>query len=226
MKTTSFQKTIPSLAIIGVLLSWSSTARAQEKAPPPFVEAAQAKGEAPQLVLHLSGKKPPASQDSFHLHIEDCIEVSIENKGKTTATLAEPREGSEYAWRTPIIGISILNANDVKAKHPDTLPRYSSGLLMCGTISSGDHLFTLAPGETRKLSLYGTFFMVGRKLSGPGPYRIVFYYNNDPTGKLSIPPGFNCPQVPSSDVRASTACTLRSNEIEWRWGEPPAKPAK
>jgi hypothetical protein len=133
--------------------------------------------------------------------------VTITNRGPTPVTLVQPGDGSECGWRTPIIGWSILPANEDKATHPDGMPKLV-GLVRCGNRNplSPKELFVLRPGETKALNEW-----VGLFSPLEGKQRLVFYYQNDPAVKWKGLSGDD-PTV-LARVKDTFPCLLKSNEI-------------
>lgn len=103
------------------------------------------------------------------------LRISIRNLGTSDISLVMPGDGSECAWRTPIIGWSVLPVDSPKA-HPDTLVMRPTG--RCGNINplTAGQIFTLKPGEHQPL---GTWLSFPVDLQ-PGKYRVLFYYENRP----------------------------------------------
>lgn len=102
------------------------------------------------------------------------VRVQIRNLGKSDVTLVMPGDGSECAWRTPIVGWSILPL-DSSESHPASAKRTPTG--RCGNISGlrPEEVFTLKPGESKSLGEWHAF-----PPQLPGKYRVMFYYENRP----------------------------------------------
>ncbi|MFO0976148.1 MAG: hypothetical protein U0996_07090 [Planctomycetaceae bacterium] len=103
------------------------------------------------------------------------LRISIRNLGTSDISLVMPGDGSECAWRTPIIGWSVLPVDSPKA-HPDAL--VMQPIVRCGNINplTTGQIFTLKPGEQQPL---GTWLSFPIDLP-PGKYRVLFYYENRP----------------------------------------------
>lgn len=134
--------------------------------------------------------------------------ITLLNQGKEPVTLVQPGDGSESAWRTPVIGWSVLPAES-KAAHPDEIPLHRGG--RCGNINplGEDEVIRIKGGDQTEL---GTW--VGQpSFPKPGKYRVVFYYANRPKIEWhGLPLGSHHAEAMKA-VRDSTACELRSNEI-------------
>ena len=137
--------------------------------------------------------------------------ATITNNGKQAVTLVGAGDGSSRAWRTPIIGFSVINVADTKAKHPDSMPPIVQ-VRGCGKMSgpAAKEIVRVAPGGSVTFSDWlspGTFFT--------GTYRVVFYYRNDPALRwrgLPLAPGGHNSKL-MDRVKTSTPCTLKSKEL-------------
>lgn len=142
--------------------------------------------------------------------------LTIHNDGSETVHLMQPGDGSFSGWRTPVIGWSILPLNS-EERHPTTLPPDERG--RCGNQNpyGPNEVFTLRPGQSQILIPW-----TGNPGHGlaPGKYRLVFYYENDP----SI--GFSGSSLSQHDLqtlvhsRYTTPLTLRSREVELELVDP------
>jgi hypothetical protein len=135
------------------------------------------------------------------------LKVTITNRGPTPVTLVQPGDGSESGWRTPIIGWSVLSADDEKARHPETMPKIGQiGRCKNRNPFSLEELLVLKPGETKTIDYEWAALPVGE-----GKQRVVFFYQNDPAVKWK--------GVSADDpallarVKDTIPCLLRSNEI-------------
>jgi hypothetical protein len=143
------------------------------------------------------------------------VGITIENKSKKTATLVMPRDGSDYGWRTPIVGWSMIPVSkdgaEVKGQqHPKEplLKRQPR----CGNINAlrMDDIFELKPGEKKVID--ASWISTTANLA-PGQYKAVFYYTNDPGKRvMGIPLGRNEAGAERA-IKRSTQCDLISNEI-------------
>jgi len=201
-----YTRNIVIFAILGALALTNGSALSQENKLPPAVISSTQKEAASHLVLHLSAKTPVVTpQDACF-----CLVASIENQGKTPITLIQPGDGSDDAWRTPIVGYSVINASDAKTKHPDTIPP-PLFQIRCGNMNGGIGIIKLAPGKQEQVRMLPGFdCRLWLRLLAPGRYRIVFYYTNDP---VRDPYHSDGPSPSDPRIRASTPCVLRSNEI-------------
>jgi hypothetical protein len=135
------------------------------------------------------------------------FKVYITNHGKDTVTLVEPGDGSESAWRTPIVQWSILEAPDWR-QHPG-VPDMEPKVRSCGNVNALDweEVFRLAPGETKELTGHMPAF---RK---PGTYSVTVLYANRPLMNwLGVELGTHHP-IAMWRVRHSTETTITSNEV-------------
>ena len=138
------------------------------------------------------------------------LSKTITNTSSKDVTLVLPGDGSRYGWRTPVIGWSVIPADDKKTKHPE-VPTPPKVVARCGNINAlkADEVFTLKPGESKVIDRG-----VGiPPFPGPGKYRIKFFYSNIPDIKWSgVPLGKHDPQA-ASKIPGSTPCKLISNEL-------------
>jgi hypothetical protein len=134
--------------------------------------------------------------------------VTIMNKGPKPVTLVQPGDGSDCAWRTPIIGWSIIKVEDEKTRHPDDLP-LQKGITRCGNRNSlkSTEIFTVKPNEFKQLSDWVSYPHLT-----PGTYRLVLYYQNDPGHKNWRGLSQDDPEA-LREVKKTFACLLKSNEI-------------
>ena len=143
------------------------------------------------------------------IHVGDYAKfiVTIANNGKEPVTLVEPGDGSECKWRTPVIGWSVLPAEETQKKHPDEPPLFQGG--RCGNMNalSSQELFTLKSGNSKRLEDW----MGHPTFANPGKFRMVFFYQNIPDLKTSKMGGLQ-PEV-LEKLKSSQACLLKSNEI-------------
>ena len=134
------------------------------------------------------------------------ITATITNRGKTPVTLVHPGDGSEWGWRTPIVGWSLIKADDHEAKHPPTPPLYRGG--RCGMMDglTREDVFVLLPGESKELRSN----FIGATFPGPGTYKVVYYYVNDPAIKWQHDEGRGAAMA---RLENTTKCSLVSNEL-------------
>jgi hypothetical protein len=121
-----------------------------------------------------------------------------------------PGDGSSVGWRTPIIGWSVLKADD-RAAHPSTPPVERGA--RDGNINSlrASDLLTIEPGTTEPLGEW-----VGApSFPSAGSYRALFYYRNVPDlAWKGIPLGSH-DAAAMKQVAATAACSLVSNELHF-----------
>jgi hypothetical protein len=136
------------------------------------------------------------------------LSVTVMNKGPKPVTLVQPGDGSDCAWRTPIIGWSIINAEDEKTQHPDDLALAKGGG-RCGNRNNlkMTEIFTIKPNEFKQLSEWGSYVNLA-----PGTYRLVLYYRNDPDYNKWQGLSQDDPEA-RKEVKKTFACMLKSNEI-------------
>jgi hypothetical protein len=137
------------------------------------------------------------------------IKVTVTNRGERVVTLVHPGDGSNSRMRTPIIGWSVLTANDAKAEHPKQVPLYRGG--RCGNINAlkPNEVFALKKNETKELGAW-----IGSSSFGQaGTYRVVFYYFNEPGLEWGAIPLGKHDNKAMQMVKNSTQCELISNEL-------------
>lgn len=130
------------------------------------------------------------------------FDVELVNTGDRAVTLVMPGDGSDAAWRTPILRWSVSSETGY-----ETPP-----LFRCGNVNPlrPDEVFTLAPGERRRLPQWVP------PISGvsPGAYTLRLTYINDPTLKWQgVPLGPHDPAA-IERIRESTPCRAISNELK------------
>jgi hypothetical protein len=158
----------------------------------------------PALVLHIAAKETTLTQGQ-----DAKITATISNKGQKPVTLVLPGDGSESGWRTPLIGWSAIKG-EMAANHPKTLPLFR-GKRFCGNINclKKEEVFVLAPGQSKKFAEW-----IGHlELTGPGTFRVVFCYANEPGLEWDgVPLGRHDPDA-MRQVQKSHRCFLVSNEL-------------
>ena len=155
-----------------------------------------------QLSLRFIPEKTVVKIDEYPV-----VKLYITNNGNETVTLVRPGDGSESAWRTPIVQWSILDAGDATSHPaaPDLTPKFRG----CGNINAlkWNEVFTVAPGETIEIERGLPTF---RKA---GNYRVTMFYTNRPSMQwLGVELGTHHP-IAMWRVRNSTECSLTSNEV-------------
>lgn len=136
------------------------------------------------------------------------IKLFITNNGNESVTLVMPGDGSESAWRTPVVWWSTLEAADLR---PHSLSPDFTRISRCGNIIplEWDEVFRLAPGETKEI---GSTVRL-RAFQKPGSYRVKFNYVNQP---WMIWRGWERRAhhpIAMWRVKNSTECKLSSNEV-------------
>ena len=137
------------------------------------------------------------------------IAVTITNRGDKPVNLVVPGGGSSRKWRTPIVGWSVISANEPDSKHPSEPPLHKG--LGCGNINSlkPGEVFVLKKGDQKELSDWLGLL----SFPGPGKYRVVFYYSNDPSIEWKGIPLGKHDEKTMERVKNSTKCALISNEL-------------
>ena len=149
------------------------------------------------------------------------LSVAVRNTGKSPASLVIPRDGSDYGWRTPVIGVSAIKEWEEPhiyyEESPPVRPKRQSHplkpphehMMRCGNYSSlmRNDIFSLAPGKTKHL--------FDRPIGGEkgSRWRFVAYYVNDPGMKWEDGPhGVDEPGARML-LKKTDKCSLRSNEV-------------
>ena len=134
------------------------------------------------------------------------IKLFITNNDSETVTLVMPGDGSESAWRTPVVWSSTLEAGDLRP-HSTSPERISR----CGNIMSlkWDEVFRLAPGESKEIG--STVWL--RPFQKPGSYRVKFFYVNQPWMIWQGRERRRHHPIAMWRVQNSTECNLSSNEV-------------
>lgn len=159
------------------------------------------------LILTIKLKQPVVTKGKY---IQ--ISATITNKGNEPVTLVKPGDGSSYGWRTPITALSVLSESDKKVSHPKNPKLFN--LPRCGNINPlrANEVVTLNKGESVKLNQWAGY----KKMDKVGTYRVVFYYNNQPTLKWRGLPLGKHDEAAMKKVKASTPCKLISNEVTFK----------
>ena len=125
------------------------------------------------------------------------LTVRVVNRGDREVVLVEPGDGSQEGWRTPLVDWS-------------TGDRGSRG--RCANVNAlkPGEVFVLRPGESRVLGQW----VGGPALPGPGRYRVVLRYTNDPTREWHGVPLSPHDPATMEEVRRSTAVSAVSNTVE------------
>jgi hypothetical protein len=158
------------------------------------------------LILRIAAKETTLTQGQ-----QPQITVTISNKGKMPLTLVYPGDGSESAWRTPVIGWSAIKVGKEAANHPQIPPLYRGG--RCGNINrlKKEEVFVLTPDESKQLNGW----IAVPQLAAPGTYSVVFYFANDPALKWrGLPLGQHDPEA-MIQVQKSHKCLQVSNELKF-----------
>jgi hypothetical protein len=149
---------------------------------------------------------PPTK--AIHVTDHSLFHITISNRGSNSVTLVEPGDGSENAWRTPVIGWSVLPVNSPE-KHPDTPAPWSGA--RCGNINPFrlSEVFSLEPGKEKQFEPWDDYSLFDK----PGKYRVVLYYSNIPDMKTKGAPLGDHEKGAVERIKASTPCKLISNEV-------------
>src|SRR5204863_5930322 len=108
-----------------------------------------------------------APRQAIHVGDYPRFVVTVSNYGPNSVTLVEPGDGSDCAWRTPVVGWSILPVSVTGQKHPST-PSLFKGR-DCGNINSLrlSEVFSLKSGEAHRFDSW-----IGHpRFEKPGKYR-------------------------------------------------------
>lgn len=155
-----------------------------------------------EVVLEL----PPGSVDGVVDGLHD-VQVRIVNRSADAIRLVLPGDGSDFGWRTPFIGWSVLPSDSDQRHPPVPAPRTGRG---CGNINPirAAEIVELDPGGSVLADGY-----FGRPMIGKGARRVAFFYRNDPSLHVrGIPLG---PHEPGTLERMhqSTRCEAWSEEL-------------
>src|SRR5262249_41362743 len=150
-----------------------------------------------------------AKTTSIDLEQSFKIKATISNRGQSPVVLVQPGDGSESAWRTPIVSWSAIRiTDDRKVEHPSKPPLYKG--LRCGNVNALEksEIIKLAPGQSKELCWVGW-----PMIEEPGTYSVVLYYFNVPD--IAWKGGPLGPHDPEAmrQVRDSFECSLTSNEL-------------
>jgi hypothetical protein len=171
----------------------------------PADDPAKASGDAGGLVLELKADAEATVGKPVK------VTATVVNQGKEAVTLVQPGDGSDFGWRTPVVGWSAVKvaSADAKANHPNK-PELDHGR-RCGNINAlkMDEVFTVEPGKKKDLAEW-----VGQpSMPEPGTYKVVFYYANEPGRKWKGVPLGEHDAGAMARVQQSTPCKLKSNEV-------------
>jgi hypothetical protein len=139
------------------------------------------------------------------------VPYTIANNTKKAVKLLMPGNDSNYGWRTPRVGWSVLRVEGASSARPHPKEPPVTGPPRCAISSPLNRVdtFVIRPGE--KEHFIGAISPL--LFPAPGQYKAVFYYRNDPRNKFrGFPPGRNAPAADRA-IKKSTACDLISNEI-------------
>ncbi|HSK72527.1 MAG TPA: hypothetical protein VK892_12560 [Pyrinomonadaceae bacterium] len=136
------------------------------------------------------------------------LKAVISNNDKDVVMLVSLGDGSEHAWRTPLVQWSIIK-NDKAAQHPSEPKASEEG--RCGLMNAlkSDEVFWLASGETKELQNW----VYLPPFEEPGVYRVAFLYANRPSLKWRNESSLQHNQVAFWRAKHSTETTIVSNEL-------------
>jgi hypothetical protein len=139
---------------------------------------------------------------------EISLKVVLSNNDNDVVTLVSPGDGSENAWRTPIVQWSIIK-DDKLAKHPSE-PKAAEES-DCGMMNSikSDEVFQMNSGETREVK-HWTFLPPFKE---PGVYRVAYLYANRPSLKWHNESSMQHNAIAFWKAKHSTETNIVSNEI-------------
>ncbi len=131
------------------------------------------------------------------------LPVKLTNTDDRKLIVVLPGDGSEAGWRTPTIRWTI--------EHADGTPVEPLGVARCGNTNplEADEIVDVAPGESIDLGSW-----IGwPRYPGPGQYRVVFHYENDPAKEFGgLPLGAHDSHAVKR-LRASTPCRAASEPV-------------
>lgn len=158
----------------------------------------------PELSLEISCEQLTA-RNGTNLQIR----ATITNQSDKPVTLVRPADGSETGQRTPIVGWSVIPAKDAKQPHPvyPDLPDIKKDHVLPPPAEAD--LFTIAPKTN--VPLEGIIPQI--KFPGPGSYRIVLLYINEPGLKWSGQTPDPKSETLLKGIGQSSPCSLTSNEL-------------
>lgn len=135
---------------------------------------------------------------------------SIKNLGRHEMLVVQPNDGCEWHMRTPHIGWAIKKVGD-KSPWPSQVPKLAN-VMRCGNVDplSDQQLTSLKPLGT--VEILGGDSFLGKLLSKPGRYRLVFYYAHVTDVKQFRLAAFGHRTIVDR-VRASEPYQLLSNEV-------------
>jgi hypothetical protein len=137
------------------------------------------------------------------------VRAGVVNESKTAVALVLPGDGSSVGWRTPIVGWSVLNADD-RGTRPSAPPVRGSRDGNINPLTAKD-LLTLEPGTSAPLGDW----LGSPSFPSPGAYRVVFYYRNIPDLSWK---GITLGQhnaAAMKQVGRTAPCSLVSNELHF-----------
>ncbi len=182
------------LAVLSVLGEEQRPKEPKESRPDPFE----------QPVVSPEGVKVALELRTAELVIKEGQKIvwSLElvNLGKKEVTLVQPGDGSDCAWRTPLIQWRINGQG----------PRGEVG--RCGNINSlrPNEVFTLKPGQRVKLNEW----VRQPALIGTGKFQVSFRYVNLPSLTWGGLPLGKHDEATMAQVRHSTPLDVKSNVVE------------
>ena len=138
------------------------------------------------------------------------VHASLVNESKAAVALVLPGDGSSVGWRTPIVGWSVLDADD-RGTHPSAPPVERNS--RDGNINplTAKELLTLEPGTSAPLGDW----LGSLSFPSPGAYRVILYYRNVPDLTWR---GITLGQhdaAAMTQVGRTAPCSLVSNELRF-----------
>ena len=139
------------------------------------------------------------------------LKATLENTGPGAGWVVQAGDGSDYGWRFPVTGWSVV-PDSAEIVHPSSWPGPPQGSARCGNMAGyQEDDFVLLKGGVH-LKLEG--WIVLPKVPGSGRYRALMYYEIDPNkgprfDRLTGHYG----ETISKKIRSLEMLALRSNEV-------------
>jgi hypothetical protein len=167
-----------------------------------------------ELALNVELSQGRPRQGNAGPHAGDGLRVVLVNKGQAAVQIMLPNDGSMTGRRNP----SFVWQSQGALQSSKLLPPSSFGG-NTDPLSEKD-VAILNPGEKVTLSVRSPMFRE------TGTYRVSAKLRSDPQGVLVQ--GHSTPALPAivAKARASRACELESNTVEFSYQAPPAKKEK
>lgn len=139
------------------------------------------------------------------------LKATLENTGPGAGWVAQAGDGSDYGWRLPVTGWSVV-PDSAEITHPSSWPGPPRAAGRCGNMAGyqDDDFVLLQAGEQLELKAW----MGLPKVPGPGRYRVVMYYEIDPSKKpRNDRLAGHYGEAISKRIQSLETLALRSNEV-------------